>query len=388
VVASERPSTFGEAYPDSLLTLDFASPGKAAQAVAELAERRPIDAVVPVDDLTTEVAAAIAERLGLAANAAVAVARTRNKHRMRETLARAGLPSPPHWLFHLDDDPDSAARSVVYPCILKPTVLSASRGVIRADGPAAFAAAFRRIATILQDPEVAGRPGSNEILVEGFLTGPEVALEGLLRDGTLDVLALFDKPDPLDGPFFEETIYVTPSRLAAGVQMAIRAASAAAARALGLHDGPVHAELRIDGSGQPWLVELAARSIGGLCSRTLRFGTGMSLEEVILRHALRLPIETLERERAAAGVMMLPIPRTGVLDGVDGEVDAAAVPGIEAVTITAHTGQALVPLPEGSRYLGFVFARADTPAAVEAALREAHGRLRFRILPETARRSA
>ena len=387
LIASERPSTFGEAYPDSLLTLDFNNPGKAAQAVAELAGRRPIDAVVPVDDLTTEVGAAIAERLHLPANAAVAVARTRNKHRMREAMARAGLPSPPYWLFHLADDPDASARAVVYPSVLKPTVLSASRGVIRANGPAAFVAAFCRIAAILRDPEVAGRPGSDEILVEGFLPGPEVALEGLLRDGTLEVLALFDKPDPLDGPFFEETIYVTPSRLPSGVQAAVRATTAAAARALGLHDGPVHAELRIDEGGHPWLVELAARSIGGLCSRTLRFGTGMSLEEVILRHALRLPIATLERERAAAGVMMLPIPRAGVLEEVEGEPEASAVPGIEAITITTHVGQVLVPLPEGSRYLGFVFARARTPAQVEAALREAHGRLRFRIAAQPARRS-
>jgi biotin carboxylase len=275
---------------------------------------------------------------------------------------------------------------VTYPCVLTPTVLSASRGVIRADDPAGFVSAFGRIAAILREDDVRELgEGADEILVEGFVPGVEVALEGLLVAGTLELLALFDKPDPLDGPYFEETLYVTPSRLPAATQAAVLARTAEAARALGLHEGPVHAELRIDvagggaAGGQVWLVELAARSIGGLCSRTLRFGTGLTLEEIILRHALGSPIASLTREHTAAGVMMLPIPRAGVYAGVEGVAAAEAVPGIVEVTITAHPGQALVPLPEGARYLGFVFARAAEPAAVEAALREAHRRLAFRI---------
>jgi biotin carboxylase len=381
LVASERPSTFEDAFPDHLLTLDFADPGKAARAVAELARRQPIDAVVPVDDLTTVVGAAIAEALGLRSSAVGAVSVARNKHRMRETLGLAGLPSPPYRLLTLADDPDAAARRVPYPCVLKPTILAASRGVIRADTPTDFVAAFRRIAAILETPEVAALgEGADQILVEGFIPGREVALEGLLRQGALEVLALFDKPDPLDGPFFEETLYVTPSRLPGEVQAAIREATARATQALGLSEGPIHAELRVNDAGA-WLLEVAARSIGGLCSRTLRFGTGMSLEEIILRHALGLPIPSLARERRAAGVMMIPIPRRGVLEDVRGQAAAEAVPGIESVTITAHRGQELVPLPEGSRYLGFIFARADTPEAVEAALREGHGRLEFVLTP-------
>jgi biotin carboxylase len=263
--------------------------------------------------------------------------------------------------------------------VLKPTILAASRGVIRADDEAGFVAAFRRIEAILRTPEVAAHGAEAEqVLVEGFIPGREVALEGLLVDGELTVLALFDKPDPLDGPFFEETLYVTPSRLPAAEQEAIRHVTGWAAVALGLREGPVHAELRVNAAG-PWVIELAARSIGGLCSRTLRFGTGMSLEEVILRHALGIELDSLERERQPAGVMMLPIPRGGVLQAVHGQEAAERVPGIEAVTITAHRGQELVPLPEGSRYLGFVFARAETPETVEAALREAHRRLSFDI---------
>jgi biotin carboxylase len=378
VVASDRPNVLEGEFPENLLTLDFSDPGKAARAVAELARRTPIDAVVPVDDLTTVVGAAVAHALGLRGSPVGAVATTRNKHAMREALRRAGIPSPPYRLLTLRDDPAAASRQA-YPCVLKPTVLAASRGVIRANDPAEFVAAFRRIEAILSTPEVAALgEGADQILVEGFIPGREVALEGLLIGGELAVLALFDKPDPLDGPFFEETIYVTPSRLPTGTQAAIREAAARAARALGLTEGPVHVELRVNDAG-PWLLELAARSIGGLCSRTLRFGTGMSLEEIILRHALGSTIASLERERRPAGVMMLPIPREGVLEAVRGQAAAEAVPGIEAVTISAHLGQELVPLPEGSRYLGFVFARAETPEAVEAALREAHRRLEFVI---------
>jgi biotin carboxylase len=386
VVASERPSTFEAEFPDGLMTLDFADPGKAARKVEEFARRHPIDAVVPVDDLTTVVAAAIAGALGLpASNPVGAVATARNKLAMREALRQAGVPCPAYHLFTVGDDPAAASRGVGYPCVLKPTILAASRGVIRADSEAEFVAAFRRIEAILRTPEVAAHgEGAEQILVEAFVPGREVALEGLLVGGTLEVLALFDKPDPLDGPFFEETIYVTPSRLPAEAQTAIAAATAAAAGALGLREGPVHAELRLDGS-RAWIVEIAARSIGGLCSRTLRFGTGMSLEELILRHALGLPFTTA-RDRQPAGVMMIPIPRGGVLEAVRGQEAAAAVPGIEAITITAHPGQELVPLPEGAQYPGFIFARADTPDAVEAALREAHRRLELvicRDLPPT-----
>ncbi|HEV8309392.1 MAG TPA: ATP-grasp domain-containing protein [Methylomirabilota bacterium] len=381
IVASERPSTFETEFPDHLLTVDFTDPEKAARTVAELARRRPLDAVVPVDDVTTVVGAAIADALGLRANPVPAVATARNKYRMREALRRAGVAGPPYRLFTLGDDPATAARGVAYPCVLKPTILAASRGVIRADTEAEFVAAFRRIAAILETPDVAALgEGADQILVEGFVPGREVALEGLLVEGRLHVLALFDKPDPLDGPFFEETIYVTPSRLPADVQAAVGASAAEAARALGLREGPIHAELRVQETPpRAWLIEIAARSIGGLCSRTLRFGTGLTLEEIILRHALRLDIASLERERQPAGVMMIPIPGRGVLEAVEGQAAARAVPGIEEVVITAHVGQELVPLPEGSRYLGFIFARADSPERVEAVLRAAHGRLAFVI---------
>jgi biotin carboxylase len=379
VCASEKPSTFEAHAPDHLVTLDFTDPDGAATRVAELAARRPLRAVVGVDDLTTVAAAAIAERLGLRTNAVAAVTAARDKFQMRQCLAAAGLPIPRFRRIPLKDDPFLAARGVQFPCVLKPLALSASRGVIRANNVDQFIAAFRRIVALLarDDVEVRG-DAAQYLLAEEYVPGLEVALEGLLLGGTLHTLALFDKPDPLEGPFFEETIYVTPSRLPVAVQSAIERVAAAACTALGLVEGPVHAELRFNDAG-PWVLEVAARSIGGLCSRTLRFGTGMTLEEIILRHALGRPIETLARERRPAGVMMIPIARGGRLQAVRGQESAQSVAGVEDVTLTAHVGQELVPLPEGWQYLGFIFARAETPDAVEAALRDAHARLKFDI---------
>ena len=379
VCASEKPSTFEVHAPDHLLTLDFTDPDGAATKVAELAARRPLRAVVGVDDLTTVAAAAIAERLGLRTNAVAAVTAARDKFQMRQCLAAAGVPIPRFRRIALKDDPFLSARGVQFPCVLKPLALSASRGVIRANNVDQFMAAFRRIAALLarDDVEVSG-DAAQYLLAEEYIPGLEVALEGLLLGGTLHTLALFDKPDPLEGPYFEETLYVTPSRLPTAVQGAIERVAAAACTALGLVEGPVHAELRFNDAG-PWVLEVAARSIGGLCSRTLRFGTGMTLEEIILRHALGWPIETLTRERCPAGVMMIPIPHAGRLQAVRGQESAQSVAGVEDVTLTAHVGQELVPLPEGWQYLGFIFARAETPDAVEAALRDAHARLKFEI---------
>ena len=379
VCASERPNTLEAQLPDRFLTLDFTDPDGAAAAVAEFSRAHPLRAVVGVDDVTAVAAAAIAERLGLTSSAAAAVATARDKFQMRECLAAAGVPIPRYRRLALKDDPFLAARGVGFPCVVKPLTLSASRGVIRANNVDQFIAAFRRIAALLarDDVSVTG-DGAEYVLAEAYIPGVEVAVEGLLIGGELHTLAIFDKPDPLQGPFFEETIYVTPSRLPDEVQRRIREVTASACAGLGLAEGPIHAELRVNETG-PWVLEVAARSIGGLCSRTLRFGTGVTLEELILRHALGRPIVSLDRERRAAGVMMLPIPRAGRLRAVHGETAARAVRGIEDVTITAHRDQELIPLPEGWQYLGFIFARGDEPAAVEASLRDAHARLSFQI---------
>jgi biotin carboxylase len=379
VVASERPSTLEATHPRDLLTLDFRDPDAAARKAAAFHQSTPFQAVVPVDDDTAVVAAAIAEAVGLPHNSRASAEAARNKLRMREILSEAGVPVPGFRVFPLQQDPPSRIwNEIAYPCVAKPLFLSASRGVIRAENAAELRAALRRIAALLSDPDLAARGGplSRSALVEDFIPGREFALEGLLTRGELRVLALFDKPDPLDGPYFEETLYVTPSRLPGEVQAEISATAANAARALGLREGPVHAELRVNDEGI-WLIEMAARSIGGLCSRTLRFGAGISLEELILRRALGRDVTALERHPRPAGVMMIPIPGAGILEEVRGKEEAARVPGIEEVAITAHPGRKLIPLPEASSYLGFLFARAETPEEVEQALRQAHRKLEF-----------
>ena len=402
VVASETAQTLADTMGERALVVDLADPTGSAAAVTALAARRPLDAVVAVDDQGLLIAALAARELGLPANDPQAVARTRNKAAMRAALAaadgRAAQPegeaprdtllqpaeAPRHALLQpafrvvgRADDVVAAAAEIGWPVVIKPVSLSASRGVIRADDPSAVESAAARVRAILDGD---GHSADEPILVESYVPGEEVAVEGLLRTGRLEVLAVFDKPDPLTGPYFEETLYVTPSRLPAPVQAGISAAVADAAAAIGLTEGPVHAELRIDPDGRPWILEVAARTIGGLCARTLRFAAGVTLEELVLRHALGLAVDP-RRETIAAGVMMLPIPRAGRLAAVHGQDEARAVPHITALELSIPPGGQVRPLPEGDRYLGFLFARASTPAEVEAALRTAHAHLEVEITP-------
>src|SRR5438309_11238407 len=385
VVVGSKSAAMREDLGDAaFLPLNMHDWDEAVRSVVEFARAAPIDIVVGVDDHTAVVAAAISAALGLPHNPVTAVAAARNKHRMRELLHAQGVPVPRFALFSVDDDPATVAEKIAFPCVVKPISLSASCGVIRANDRDEFVAAFHRVAALLEKlgEETLGE-GAGKILVEDFVPGHEVALEGLLTDGELRVLALFDKPDPLDGPFFEETIYITPSRLPAAVQREVASCAARAARVLGLGEGPVHGELRVSDRGV-WVIEIAARSIGGRCSQTLRFVAGLSLEEVILCHALRMDMPSLAREGRAAGVMMVPIPRAGMLGYVRGREVAPAGLGLEDLEITAQSGEELVPLPEGTRYLGFLIARGETPEAVEAALRDAHRELEFVIISAPA----
>lgn len=358
-----------------VLLLDVRHPQAAAPIAVAFARHHPIDAVIGVDDVTAVAAAAVAEAVGLPHNSVASVTAARNKRQMRELLSGQGIPVPRHKVFSLDGDPREFARQVDYPCVVKPLILSASCGVIRANDEKEFMGAFRRVGALLTNLGLVARDEQARwILVEDFVPGIEVALEGLLTKGAFQPLAMFDKPDPLNGPFFEETIYVTPSRLPSDVQQDIIACADRTAQALGLREGPVHGEFRVNEHGV-WVIELAARAIGGRCSRTLDFPSGMSLEELILRHALRMPLPPLTRQEQAAGVMMLPIPYGGRLREVRGQAEARAVPGVEELTITAEPGDELVPLPEGTRYLGFLLARGTTPEVVERSLRDAHRRL-------------
>ena len=326
------------------------------------------DGVAAVGDRPAVAAAATAEMLGIPFHPAAAARACHDKYLARQLYQAAGLRTPWFWRAALHDNPAVLARRAEYPCVLKPLGLSGSRGVIRANDEAEFRAAFGRIAKI----------GERHLQVECYIPGREFAVEGLVTAGRFQMLAIFDKPDPLEGPFFEESIYVMPSRETPHVQQDLAETAARAARALGLRHGPVHAELRHNAEGA-WMLEMHARPIGGLCARTLRFEGGMSLEELILRHAVGEDVSGARPLSGASGVMMIPIAKGGIYESVEGTERAAAVEGIEDVIVTAAAGQRLVPLPEGASYLGFLFARGRSPAAVEESLRRSHAELRFHI---------
>jgi biotin carboxylase len=400
MIASDRCHLLDDAWrwPADSLVIDFADPEGSAEIIAAAARRSgaPLTAVLPVGgELPARVAALAAGRLNLTANPPGAMIAAGNKLEMRKRLAahaneadQPELRQPRFVAVERTADPRRVAELVLaesgvgFPCVVKPLMLSGSRGVLRTNDPAELSAALARVGRLLADPAVRHLDplAADRILIESFVPGREVAVEGLLTDGTLDVLAIFDKPDPLDGPTFEETIYVTPSRLPPAEQQLIARATAAATRALGLETGAVHAELRLDG-GMPVVIEVAARPIGGLCARSLRFAGDLTLEDVVVRHALggERPL----RERRAAGVMMIPIParEPAVLRRVGGLEEARRVPSVDDIVISVQPGETVVPLPEGASYLGFIFASAETPAAVENALRVAAARLAFELAP-------
>ena len=382
VLASDRCHQLEDPWRDGAIAVRFEDPAAAAASIA-VALQHPPAGMVALGDREAVVAAHVAQALKIPFHPPRAAQIARNKFLFRQRCREAGLRTPRFQRIAIDSDVAMALEAAIFPCVLKPLVLSGSRGVIRADNPAQFTAAFTRIRALLKTPEVRKMqdPEAEWLLVEEFISGDEIAVEGLMTEGRLRVLAIFDKPDALVGPFFEETIYVTPSRLPLDAQLAVEKTLKQAAAAIGLRHGPLHAELRLSSEG-PVMLECAARPIGGLCSRTLRFEKGLSLEELLLRHAHGENVEHVQRERCAAGVMMVPIPEAGTFLGVEGLEDAKRVEGIEAIEITAKPQQKLVPLPEGASYLGFIFARGESAAQVESALRQAHARLHFVLSPE------
>lgn len=377
LLATDRCHVLDNPWRDNAIPVRFEEPEAAADLLAESS----VDGIVAVADRPTLIAALTAQRLGIPYHPPRAVALCRDKHRMREAFGLAGLPAPEHFRVPLNTDPREIAGGVRFPCVLKPLGLSASRGVIRADNKDEFVAAFERIRRILRQPEIRQfhEAWNEAIQLEHYIEGREFALEGLMTRGELEVLAIFDKPDPLEGPFFEETIYVTPSRVSRQIQSAIVEATRRAVRALELYHGPIHAEMRVNDDGV-FMLEVAARPIGGLCARALRFSNGLTLEEVVILHATGNMPDDLTLFPPASGVMMIPVPRAGVFESVSGIEEALRTPGIDDVVITAKTGQKLLPLPEGASYTGFIFAGGDDAAFVERALRTAHSKLRFDMM--------
>ena len=344
-----------------------------------LARAGPVDAVVAADTPMLVLAATVAARMGLPQNPVDAVLAATGKAAQRQRWAAAGLPQPSFRIVPAGDSVRHAAEAVGFPCVVKAVSLSASQGVLRADHPAAAVEAARRIRKVLDEAE---RSAEEPLLIEEYLPGPELSIDGVLAAGDLTVTAVFDKPATPDGPTFEETLLVSHSRLPGGTLAAAVRTAADAARSLGLSTGPIHAELRAGNEHSdrgPAMLELAARSIGGLCSRALRFPGGASLEEIVLANALGRPIPAATGSLRPCGVLMLPVPRAGILRAVEGRAAALAVPGITGLTITIPPGQRVRPLPDGDRYLGFVFAEGGTGPEVEHALTAASQRLRVLI---------
>ncbi len=387
-LATDRCHVLAQDWKDDVVTVEHLDAAACLPGIAQQHAKDPFVALVGSCDLTTELAAALSNTLGITSNPVNAAVLARHKGALREVLRAARVPSPAFHIFDLDEHgqaPLDQMCAVVpevlgFPVVVKPLLLSGSRGVMRADDVTSLRAVTRRLCAILTDPELvaSGEADHRRILVESYVDGVEVALEGLLEDGLLRVLALFDKPDPLVGPFFEETLYITPSRHPRTRQDAVVQATQAATAAMGLRQGPVHAELRITPDGRAVVLEVAARSIGGLCGRMLRFGTGKSLDEVVLASVLGLA-PPVPRQDQAVGVMMLPVPKAGIFHGVTGVEQALQVPGVQEVTITAREHEELVPLPEGNSYLGFLFAQGSTPQDVEDALRTAFACLKVAV---------
>jgi len=418
VFASDRCDQLDDPWWDQAIPVRFHEEAQSIEAVLAACAAAPIDGIIAVGDRPAVLAARIAHALGLPGHPPDAAAISRNKLATREALQSAGLPTPRFLATPIDVDPASLAARLRYPAVVKPLALAGSRGVVRVNSEEELLFAFERVRHLLsaRDVRLERDKAHGHVLIESFIPGTEYAVEGLLTDGTLQTLAVIDKPDPLDGPFFEETIYRMPSVASPAIQARIIDTVAAACAAMGLHHGPVHAECRVDASAV-FVLEVAARPIGGLCSRALRFqsgglkasgyrhdgghlvagslppshkasayhrslgeggqASGASLEEVLLRHALGEDVSFYTREAAASGVMMIPIPRRGIYRRVEGVDLARAVSGVEDIRITAKPDTTLVPLPEGKSYLGFIFARGREPAEVDRALRDAHARLEF-----------
>ena len=367
VVAAEQPPPFE--MGDRYVQIDCSDPHSAADQLTALGDDVPLDGVIAADDSGVLVAALAGTALGLRSNSPQAAAATRDKSLMRRTLAAEEVPQPDFELLDGERPPDI---DISYPVVVKPVDRSASQGVIRVDRPDALAVAVDRVRKIVGDEQA-------PVLVETYVDGPEIAIEGLLNDGDLTALAIFDKPDTSDGPFFPETIFVTPSRLPDLAQTEARRVAQAATRSLGLSQGPVHIELRIQ-DGRPKVIEIAARSVGGLCSRSLNFGLmGTSLETLILRNAIGMEKPELRREFHASGVLMIPITRSGLLAEVIGLDQVREIEAVTGLDLTIRLGSEILAPPDGDRYLGFVYANAVSPETVESALRRAMDIIEVRI---------
>jgi len=381
IIGTDQPDILGHLNPGSSITLDYSKNDDSKKKIIEYTNNFPIKGVLAIDEETLILGAMVADSLGLICHSIESVSTTRSKYELRKILSEEGLRTPEFRLISSEENPDLISKSISFPCVMKPTFLSGSRGVIRANNREEFSNAYMRINKILDEPAtiIRGKDEAKMILIEEYIPGKEIAVEGIIVNGDFLPLAIFDKPEPLDGPFFEETIYVTPSRLPESVQKKILEETKNASNAIHLFNGPVHAELRINDNGDPWVIDIASRTIGGKCSRAIKFSDEISLESIILSHVLGKELPSIVPISGSSGVMMIPIPKSGVLKKVLGKENALGIKGIEEIEISIPLGEKIVQLPEGDRYLGFIFATSDKSEVTEEILKKAHENLKFII---------
>ena len=386
VFVTDRCHRLDDPWRDQAIAVHFENPEAAAASVIHSQRGRPVDGILALGDRPTPTAAYVAHGVGIPFHHPISVHACRNKLRMREVFRDASLPVPRFSAVPLQPLPEPSLLGISFPCVIKPLSLSASQGVSRANNREEFLAAATRLKRLLESPQIRAtrEPHLDQMLVEEYLPGREVAVEALMTEGDLRILAIFDKPDPLEGPFFEETIYITPSRMPPALQHSIEAGLRSTAGAIGLTHGPVHGEFRINERGV-WPIEIAPRPIGGMCAQALRFQptnqVRFGLEELLLRHSLGLPGADAPREQNASGVMMIPVPHSGTFEKLEGLEAARGLPGITSIEITARLHDYIVAWPEGSSYLGFIFAEGVDPAEAEVAIRAAYAKLHFSLIP-------
>ena len=378
LIASQGKHSIVSDYVQGL-HVDFQNESQAIDIILSEAEKRSFSGIIGTDDTTIELAACIAKKLNLPNNDPLAVKTAQRKDLARISLKKSNVKSPVFDLLTTTKVFSEQKIKVSFPAVIKPVALSASRGVIRVNNELELEQAIARVKAMLAEEKQLDKDIQVILLLEEFIPGKEVAIEAMLYHGELDVLAIFDKPDPLDGPFFEETYYITPTSFSEETQKELKQTVLQACQAYGLNEGPIHAECRINDNGI-WILEVAARTIGGMCGRLLSLGTGHSLEELVLLHAMgrRVEMKTLD---SAAGVLMIPIPSAGILKRVEGLLEAQRIPFISELSIEVRDGYELVPLPEGNSYLGFIFSEAPTAKEAEQALRDAHDCLNIVIAP-------
>jgi len=359
------------------LHIDFSNLDAAIEVIIQAHQSHAFNGILGSDDQTVELAAHIASRLKLIHNPPEAALCSSRKDLARAQLSLADCPVPLHCLLNLELPLDKQMAGLPWPCVLKPLSMSASRGVIRVNDKNEFITACERLKPIVATANT--RFEQTHLLIEDYIDGIEIAYEGFLHQGELNTITIFDKPDPLTGPYFAETIYVTPSSLPAELQQTIKTVISKACAAYGLQTGAVHAECRIDKNNNVWILEIASRTIGGDCARLLD-NEQFRIEELAITLAMdRAPDVTMPEQ--ARGVMMIPIKQSGLLKRVEGLLKAGKVAGIDKIDIIIQPGHELVPLPEGNQYLGYIFASAKSTKQVTDAIRRAYACLEFVSAP-------